>query len=101
MANQICLYFQVHQPNRLKQYTFFDIGHDHFYENDAMNKDILFKVAEKCYLPANDMLFHAIQRHKGKLKVCYSLSGTLLEQLEYFHPRVLGTFKRLADTGCV
>ena len=101
MANQICLYFQAHQPNRLKQYTFFDIGHDHFYENDAMNKDILFKVAEKCYLPANHMLFHAIQRHKGKLKVCYSLSGTLIEQLEYFHPRVLGTFKRLADTGCV
>ena len=101
MAKQVCLYFQVHQPNRLKNYTFFDIGHEHFYENDVLNKEIVYKVSEKCYLPANQMLFDAIEKHKGKLKVTYSLSGTLIEQLEYFHPRVLGSFKRLARTGCV
>jgi alpha-amylase len=101
MANQVCIYFQAHQPNRLKHYTFFEIGHDHFYENDAMNKEILFKVSEKCYLAANQMFYELIVKHKGKLKLNYSLSGTLIEQLEYFHPRVLGSFKRLAQTGCV
>jgi alpha-amylase len=101
MANQVCIYFQAHQPNRLKPYSFFEIGNDHFYEDDAMNKEILFKVSEKCYLAANQMFFELIEKHKGKFKLSYSLSGTLIEQLEYFHPRVLGSFKRLADTGCV
>lgn len=101
MAKQVCLYFQAHQPNRLKPYSFFDIGHTHFYEDDALNKEVLFKVGEKCYLPANQMLFEAIEKHKGELKITYSLSGTLIEQFEYFHPRVLGSFKRLAETGCV
>lgn len=101
MANQVCLYFQVHQPNRLKHYSFFEIGKDHFYENDDLNKEILFKVSEKCYLPANDMLYDLIQQGKGKFKVSFSLSGTLMEQFEYFHPRVLASFRRLVDTGCV
>ena len=101
MAKEVCIYFQAHQPNRLKPYSFFDIGNDHFYEDDQMNRDILFKVSEKCYLPANDMLYHQIMKHKGKLKICYSLTGTLIEQFEHCHPRVLNSFKRLADTGCV
>lgn len=101
MAKQVCLYFQVHQPNRLKNYSFFEIGHDHFYENDGLNKEVLFKVAEKCYLPANQMLFELIEHCKGKFKVALSLSGTVMEQFEYFHPRVLSSFRRLVDTGYV
>ena len=27
----ICFYFQIHQPFRLKNYRFFDIGNDHYY----------------------------------------------------------------------
>lgn len=101
MAKEVCVYFQVHQPNRLKKYTFFDIGNDHFYEDDHLNKEILFKVSEKCYLPANDMLFKQIEKYDGKLKIAYSLSGTLIEQFEHCHPRVLNSFRRLANTGCV
>lgn len=101
MSKQVCLYFQVHQPNRLKEYSFFEIGQDHFYENDQLNKEVLFKVSEKCYLPANEMLYEQIVKHAGKFKVSFSISGTVLEQFEYFHPRVLSSFRRLIDTGCV
>ena len=35
------LYFQVHQPFRLKKYRFFNMGKDHFYFDDFLNKSIL------------------------------------------------------------
>lgn len=97
----ICLYFQAHQPNRLKRYTFFDIGHQHFYEDDKLNKEVLKKVAQKCYLPANKMMLKLIEKHQGKFKIAYSLSGTLLEQFEHHDPETLKSFQALAETGCV
>ena len=72
----ICLYFQVHQPFRLKRYRFFDLGHDHYYYDDYSNESIMRKVAEKCYLPANKIILELIQKHKGKFKVTFSLSGS-------------------------
>ena len=51
----VSLYFQVHQPNRLIPYDFFRIGEHAFYEDDVLNAEILSKVSEKCYLPANAM----------------------------------------------
>ena len=97
----ICLYFQVHQPNRLKEYSFFDLGHDHFYENDQLNGEIINKVSEKCYLPTNKMMLELIRKHKGKFKIAFSLSGVFIEQLEYHRPDVLQSFIDLARTGCV
>ncbi len=97
----VCFYFQVHQPYRIKRYSFFDIGNDHFYEDDEKNRAILNKVSEKCYLPANKTILDLIKKHKGKFKVAYSLSGTLIEQLEDFRPDVLKSFVELAKTGCV
>lgn len=97
----ICLYFQAHQPNRLKEYTFFDLGQEHFYENDQLNGEVINKVAEKCYLPANKMMLDLIKKYKGKFKIAYSLSGVFIEQLEYHRPDVLQSFIDLARTGCV
>ena len=34
----VCLYFQVHQPWRLKKYRFFNMGKDHNYLDDLMNQ---------------------------------------------------------------
>jgi alpha-amylase len=46
----ICIYFQVHQPFRLRQdYSFFDIGKNHDYEDRELNANIVRKVAGKCY----------------------------------------------------
>jgi len=97
----VCFYFQVHQPFRIKRYSFFDIGKDHFYEDDIKNREVLNKVSEKCYLKANKKILELIERHKGKFRVSYSLSGTLIEQLEIYRPDVLQSFIKLAETGCV
>ncbi len=97
----ICFYFQVHQPYRLKKYRFFDIGNDHYYYDDYSNRTIMRKVAEKCYLPTNQLMLDLINAHGGKFKISYSISGTALDQLEEYAPDVLESFKKLADTGCV
>lgn len=97
----ICFYFQVHQPFRYRRYRFFDIGNDHYYYDDYANESILRKVADRCYLPANKMMLELINKHKGKFKIAYSISGLAIEQFELYAPEVLDSFKALADTGCV
>lgn len=97
----ICFYFQVHQPFRLKRYRFFDLGHDHYYYDDYSNESIMRKVAEKCYIPANNIILELIEKHKGKFKVTFSLSGLVINQFRLYAPEVLDSFKRLAETGMV
>ena len=97
----ICFYFQVHQPYRLRHYTFFDIGANPFYEDEDANCDILLKVARKCYLPMNELLYHLIRKHKGQFRVSFSLSGAVIDQFEEYAPEVLDSFQALAKTGCV
>lgn len=97
----ICFYFQVHQPYRLKRYRFFDIGADQYYYDDYANKTIMRKVAQKSYLPTNQLLLEMINEHKGKFKVSFSISGTAFDQFEQYAPDVLESFIRLAETGHV
>ena len=98
----VCFYFQVHQPMRLDQkYSFFDIGRRHDYRDDAANRDIMRKVADKCYLPANRMMLDLINEHKGRFRISYAITGVALEQFQEFCPEVLDSFRELADTGCV
>ena len=79
MKKSICLYFQVHQPTRLRLYRFFDIGKDSHYYDDFADRTILKRVAQKCYLPMNAQLLQLIQANKGKFKVAFSISGSALE----------------------
>ena len=97
----IVFYFQVHQPFRLRRYTFFDIGHRHDYFDDVENARILRRVAEKCYRPMNALLLDQIERHAGAFRVAFSLSGTVIDQLEAWSPETLESFVALAETGCV
>lgn len=99
--SSLCLYFQVHQPRRVRHYTFFDIGKSHVYEDEDKNRQILNKVAEKCYLPANQIMHDLITIYKGDFRIAFSITGTLIDQLEKHSMHVLDSFKRLADTGCV
>ena len=101
MKKSICLYFQVHQPTRLRLYRFFDIGKDSHYYDDFANRTILKRVAQKCYLPMNQLLLEEITKQKGKFKVAFSISGSALEQFDRYAPEVIDSFRRLADTGCV
>ncbi len=97
----ICFYFQVHQPYRLRHYTFFDIGENSWYEDENANCGILLKVARKCYLPMNALLLRLIRRHEGRFKVSFSLSGTVLDQFEAYAPEVIQSYRELVATGCV
>ncbi len=97
----ICFYFQVHQPYRLRNYSFFDIGSNHNYFDDLKNKQVLDKVSERCYLPTNKLMLELIKQHEGKFKISYSISGVALEQFATWRPDVLQSFVDLANTGCV
>jgi alpha-amylase len=97
----ICFYFQVHQPFRLRTYRFFDIGENHSYFDEYLNKTIVRRVAEKCYLPANKLMLDLIKEYGSAFKISYSISGVAIEQFKKYAPEVIVSFKKLADTGCV
>jgi len=97
----VCIYFQVHQPYRLRPFSFFDIGGSQVYEDEENNRAILNKIADKCYLPTNAILLELIQKHHGDFRLAFSLTGVVMEQLEQYRPDVLASFQRLAETGCV
>ena len=97
----VCLYFQVHQPWRLKKYRFFNMGKDHNYLDDLTNRSIMQKVARECYLPMNALLFNLIRQSEGRFRCTFSLTGLAVEQMRAYAPEVLDSFRRLARTGCV
>ena len=97
----VCLYFQIHQPFRLRRYRFFDIGNDHYYYDDFQNGEIFKKVSELCYIPANRVMLEMIKKNNGNFKVAFSISGVALEQMEIASPELIDSLMELIKTGCV
>lgn len=97
--NAICLSFHLHQPFRLRTYRFFDIGDNHYYYDEFQNRSIIKRVATRSYLPANQVLLELIERHGKQFRVSFSMSGSVIEQLEMYAPEVIESFKTLAKTG--
>ena len=97
----LVFYFQVHQPFRLRRYTFFDIGRSDHYFDDVENARIVRRVAEKCYLPMNAVILRKIEESDGAFRCAYSVSGTAIEQMERWAPEALESFVKLARTGAV
>lgn len=105
MTKSIVLYLHVHQPYRIRHYTIFDsaVKHDYFdaaHGDRRSNEDILKKVAEKSYLPTNRSLMKLLADHP-EFKLSISITGTIIEQLEKWHPEALQSFKDLFATGRV
>ena len=96
----VCLYFQVHQPYRLRRYNYFDVGREHRYFDAAQNGELLQRVGERCYAPATSMIQRLLERHP-RFAVSFSLSGCLLQQLRDYAPELRDAFARLAATGRV
>lgn len=96
-----CFYFQVHQPIRMRNYSVFDINHNHDYFDHRKNEQIVHKVAQKCYLPANRAIQDMIDQTDGKFRASYSVTGVALDQFEEYAPEIIDSFKELARTGCV
>ncbi len=98
---RICLSFQVHQPYRIENLPFFEIGNHPDYFDDELNGRIMRRVAKESYGPTNDLLLRSIKKYGDAIKVNFSISGTAIDQLESYAPEVLDSFKRLAQTGQV
>lgn len=106
---EICIYFQVHQPIRLAQYSAFsspigEVGEwahkGEKYFDEELNSQIMQKVAKKCYLPTNQIMLDLLERYPD-FKISFSLTGVFIEQCKKFAPEVLGSFCELAKTGRV
>jgi alpha-amylase len=95
------MYFQVHQPVRLRRFSAFDIGHSSNYFDGEQNRFYLERVARKCYTPTNERLLSLIKRTGGEFRVSFSITGILMEELERGFPQVLDSFRKLVDTGSV
>ena len=74
----IVFYFQVHQPWRLRRYSVFDT--DPFYFDDDANREILLKVAEKCYRPATELILDLVEKNDGNFRVSYATSDEALKE---------------------
>lgn len=98
----VCFYFQVHQPYRLRDLRITEIGSgsaDNYFDTEK-NRSIFRKVAEKCYLPANETMLRMLKNNPD-FRVAYSLSGVFLDQCREYGLDVLESFKKLMETGCV
>jgi alpha-amylase len=96
----LIFYFQVHQPKRLRNMRFFDIGSGTSYFDDALDNEIIQRVTRECYLPANALLLKLIQKNPD-VKFTFSISGVVLDQLEEFAPEVIDSFRALHETGFI
>lgn len=101
MPLNLCFYFQVHQPWRLRTYRYADVGRRHDYFDTEVNSRILRRVADKCYLPMNALLADLIRRFQPRFRVSFSITATALEQMQAYAPDVLASFRRLVATGAV
>src|SRR5882724_8988468 len=95
----VVFYFQIHQPYRLRRYSVFDT--DQHYFDEYKNAEILRKVAQRCYVPANQALLETIRAHDGRFRFAMSATGVVLEQFQLYAPEVIEGFQELVKTGCV
>jgi alpha-amylase len=97
----ICFYFQIHMPFRLKKYRFFEIGNDHYYYDEFQTSERMNNLVQNSYLIANRTIAEMIRSSNGKFKCAFSISGITLELFEQFAPEMIDSFKELAATGSV
>ena len=99
--SSVCFYFEVHQPYRVRarDLTRPVVGRAPF--DEGLNREVMQKVATKCYLPANEAMLKLIKRYEGRFRVSYSITGVAIEQMRAYAPQVIESFQRLVETGCV
>lgn len=90
-----CFGFEVHQPYRLNPAFSAGTLNERLEEAyfSPKNKEILEKVAGRCYGPATRIILDSLDEG---FKCAFSMSGTLVEQLERWSPDTLDLFKQVA-----
>lgn len=97
----ICLYFQIHHPFHLKTFRFFDVGESKTWYDHVRNEMEIREAITNYYLPTNNYLLKLIRQTEDKLKISFHISGTSLDQFLMYAPKILNSFRQLADTGQV
>lgn len=95
----VCLYFQLHQPFRLRRYSVFDT--DPHYFDDLRNAETCRGVSHRSYLPAGRILLRLLDQLGDRFRFALSFSGTLLDQFEAFAPEVTDLYQQITRTGRV
>jgi alpha-amylase len=93
----VCLCFQVHQPYRLRPFSYFEIGRSQDFWNTSLNRDLMVRVAQRCYEPAVAVLDRVFDAVGQRFSCTFSLTGTAYEQMREYAPTALAAFKKL---GC-
>ena len=108
--------FEVHQPYRLDREIISKLlekslkgrlEHEDLEDaifDSGLNKLVMERAVNKCYLPANNIILENINKYKDlprKFKVSYSISGVFLEQAQRWAPRIIDSFSKLVETGFV
>jgi len=83
----ICFYFQIHEPVRLKRYRFFEIGQDHYYYDDFQTDDRIDFLVQQSYLNANRTIAEMIRSSNGKFRCSFVISGVTLNYLNSLPPK--------------
>ncbi len=103
----VCLYFHVHQPMRLKKLSLLQGSPkctpealEDAYFDDGSNRHYFEKAARQCYLPANNALLKLAGEYGSRFKFSFSITGVFLEQAQKYAPNVFESFQKLAATGC-
>ncbi len=98
---KLCLYFQLHQPYRLRDVSVFELGNqvNYFSTNQKEGNERIFKkVAHKSYLPMLKLLLQ-LAKENTDFKFTLSASGVFLEQALAFEPEIISLIRALSKTG--
>ncbi len=98
----ICLCFQLHQPYRLRKFSFFEIGSENGgnYEDEMLNGSILDEIVRDSYLPANELMLELLNEYPD-FRISYVISGIVIEQIQEYSGHLMDSFLSLAKTGRV
>ena len=99
--HNLCFHFQVNQPYILRTYRFFDINQKHDYFDIYQNNYWINRLAERSYLPANEMLLNIIEKYGSEVAFSFSISGTTIQLFKDYCPQMIESFQQLIATGRV
>jgi len=99
--HSVCFHFQVNHPYILRMFRFFDINQKHDYFDVYQNNYWINRLAERSYIPANQMLLNVIEKYGEQVAFSFSISGTTIELLNKYCPEVIESFIKLLTSGRV
>jgi alpha-amylase len=105
MVKYVVILFEVHQPYRLKTDLvrglirgFSGRGLKDLIFDEGLNSTVIKKVSSRCYIPTTKLLIETLKSVRGSVKINFSFSGVVLEQLMKYVPEVIELFKDLINS---